>query len=62
MELLGGRAALRGERAAELMEAEALARARVLEMDGPLMRSDLQDKARHCTCHKSHGRHHVCIA
>ncbi len=44
--LLGQRAALRVQRAAELADAEAQARARAVEFEGPVMRALMQDKVR----------------
>ena len=44
--LLGQRAALRAQRAAELIGAEAHARARAVEFEGPVMRALMQDKVR----------------
>ena len=44
--LLGQREALRAQRAAELVDAEAQARARAVEFEGPVMRALMQDKVR----------------
>ena len=44
--LLGQREALRAQRAAELADAEAQARARAVEFEGPVMRALTQDKVR----------------
>ena len=42
--LLGQREALRMQRAAELVDAEAQARMRAVEFEGPVMRALMQDK------------------